>query len=131
MVLLLPAPASVRNELDQVQVQGTNRECSGRNWLESRRSIAKFESWIWSNLDTRMKSSKEVTLVDTQDIQANLNIMALANSTDNSFQKSGTFSSLREIISWKLSVSIQKTRDISRSSKPEPMMTKVHGDSFL
>ena len=78
-----------------------------------------------------MKSSKEVTLVDTPDIQvqANMNIMALANSTNNSFQRYRTFSSLREIVSWKLSVSIQSVED--RNSKLGPRMTRLHGDSFL
>ena len=55
-----------------------------------------------------MESSREVILVDTPDIQVqtSLNIMALANSTANSFQESGMFSSLREIINWKLLINI-------------------------
>ena len=80
---------------------------------ERESNLSEFGYWIWSNLDTHMRSSKEVTLVDTPDIQvqASLNIMAVANSTDNSIQKSGTFSSLKEIISWKLYINIQSVED--------------------
>ena len=61
---------------------------------EEERDRAEFKSWIWGAMDTHMESSKEVTLVDTPDIQvqASLDIMALANSIDNNFQESGMFS---------------------------------------
>ena len=44
-------------------------------------------------------------------VQASLNIMALANSKESRFQKSATFSSLREVVSWKLTVDIQSVED--------------------
>ena len=59
-----------------------------KNNYPHQKNIDKRHLWP-ALLDTHMESIREVTLVDTPDIQvqASLNIMALANSTDSSFIK--------------------------------------------
>ena len=59
-----------------------------------------------------MESSKGVTFVDTPNIQveASMNVMALASSNTDSIQESGVFSLLREVITWKLLINISQLR---------------------
>ena len=58
-----------------------------------------LESWIWNSLNANLESAKEVTLLDTPDvkIQAEVDVIALASRQKDMVQKSGTFSSLREM----------------------------------
>ena len=56
-----------------------------------------------------MESAKEVTLLDTPGVkvQAEVDMMALASRLEGMMQKSGTISSLREVLTWKLTFAIQ------------------------
>ena len=77
--------------------------------LETKCTMAEFGSWIWGAVDKYMESNKGVTLIDTPKIQVkvSMNVMALASNNTDKFQESGVFSSLREIITWKLLVNVK------------------------
>ena len=71
---------------------------------EAESNLADFVSWIWGNLNAG---------------QAGLDIMALASRKECKIQKSGTFPSLREVISWKLTVDIQSVEDKRKKEEQE------------
>ena len=76
---------------------------------EKESNYVELESWIWKSLNANMESAKKVTLLDTPDvkIQAEVDVMALASRQEGMVQKSCTFSSLIELITWKLTIAIQ------------------------
>ena len=76
---------------------------------EKESNYVELESWIWGSLTKYMESAKEVTLLDTPGVkvQAEVDMMALASRLEGMVQKSGTISSLREVLTWKLTFAIQ------------------------
>ena len=105
--LILMKEKAVRIWKARLQSRVLLEELSRKQEKES--NYMELESWIWSSLNTYIKSAKEVTLLDTPGVkvQAEVDIMALASRLEGMIQKSGTISSLREVLTWKLTIAIQ------------------------
>ena len=66
------------------------------------------EGYKDQKIKTPAESAKQVTLLDTPGVkvQAEVDIMAVASRSESIMQKSGTNSSLREALTWKLTFAI-------------------------